>query len=123
MGQRAFFARGVEFSLPSPRIGCLRLLYGVSTPSLCTDCLNDEDRASQVAEFRSDRFGERRNYVGYRLCRCEHVVFCHRDWIRDGMRPARREGDAEMMELLALGLVTVALLIYLVYALLRPEKF
>ena len=39
------------------------------------------------------------------------------------MRPARREGDAEMMELLALGLVTLALLIYLVYALLRPEKF
>jgi len=28
-----------------------------------------------------------------------------------------------MIELLALGLVTVALLVYLVYALLRPEKF
>ncbi|MDT7812524.1 MAG: hypothetical protein QOJ42_2440 [Acidobacteriaceae bacterium] len=39
------------------------------------------------------------------------------------MRPARGEGDAEMIETLALGLVTVALLVYLVYALLRPEKF
>jgi K+-transporting ATPase KdpF subunit len=28
-----------------------------------------------------------------------------------------------MIETLALGLVTVALLVYLVYALLRPEKF
>jgi len=28
-----------------------------------------------------------------------------------------------MMELILLGLVTVALLVYLVYALLRPEKF
>jgi K+-transporting ATPase KdpF subunit len=39
------------------------------------------------------------------------------------MRPLGREGDAEMIELWALGLVTVALLVYLVYALLRPEKF
>jgi K+-transporting ATPase KdpF subunit len=39
------------------------------------------------------------------------------------MRPVRGEGDAAMIEMLALGLVTVALLVYLVYALLRPEKF
>ena len=39
------------------------------------------------------------------------------------MRPAWGEGDTEMIEMLALGLVTVALLVYLVYALLRPEKF
>jgi K+-transporting ATPase KdpF subunit len=39
------------------------------------------------------------------------------------MRPTGCEGDAEMIELLALGVVTVALLVYLVYALLRPEKF
>jgi K+-transporting ATPase KdpF subunit len=39
------------------------------------------------------------------------------------MRPVRGKGDAEMIETLALGLVTVALLIYLVFALLRPEKF
>jgi K+-transporting ATPase KdpF subunit len=39
------------------------------------------------------------------------------------VRAARGEGDEEMIETLALGLVTVALLVYLVYALLRPEKF
>jgi K+-transporting ATPase KdpF subunit len=61
--------------------------------------------------------------VGYRLYRGEHVVFLHRDWICHWMRTARGEGDAEMIETLALGLVTVALLVYLVYALLRPEKF
>jgi K+-transporting ATPase KdpF subunit len=39
------------------------------------------------------------------------------------MRPTGSEGGTEMIEMLALGLVTVALLVYLVYALLRPEKF
>jgi K+-transporting ATPase KdpF subunit len=39
------------------------------------------------------------------------------------MRSVRHEGVSEMIETLALGLVTVALLVYLVYALLRPEKF
>ncbi len=39
------------------------------------------------------------------------------------MRPVRDKGGAAMIETLALGLVTVALLVYLVYALLRPEKF
>jgi K+-transporting ATPase KdpF subunit len=39
------------------------------------------------------------------------------------MRPTWGEGGTEMIETLALGLVTVALLVYLVYALLRPEKF
>jgi K+-transporting ATPase KdpF subunit len=50
-------------------------------------------------------------------------VFCDCYWIRNGMRPVRDEGVAAMIETLALGLVTVALLVYLVYALLRPEKF
>jgi K+-transporting ATPase KdpF subunit len=39
------------------------------------------------------------------------------------MRPVRGEGGEAMIEMLALGLVTVALLVYLVYALLRPERF
>jgi K+-transporting ATPase KdpF subunit len=39
------------------------------------------------------------------------------------MRSATGKGDAEMIETVALGVVTVALLFYLVYALLRPEKF
>jgi K+-transporting ATPase KdpF subunit len=61
--------------------------------------------------------------VGYRLCHGKHVVLCHCDWVCDGMRPVRGEGDATMIEMLSLGVVTVALLVYLVYALLRPEKF
>ena len=61
--------------------------------------------------------------MGYRLCDWKHAVFCHCDWICDGMRPTWGEGATEMIEMLALGLVTVALLVYLVYALLRPEKF
>ena len=61
--------------------------------------------------------------MGYRLCRSEHVIFRRCDWVCDGMRSIRHKGDAAMIETLALGLVTVALLVYLVYALLRPEKF
>ena len=73
----------------------------------------------------SDRVAwqEAKDYVGYRLCRRKHVVLRYCDWICNRMRPLGREGDAEMIELWALGLVTVALLVYLVYALLRPEKF
>jgi K+-transporting ATPase KdpF subunit len=55
--------------------------------------------------------------------RGECVVFCNCNWIRDGVCPSWAEGGEEVIETLALGLVTVALLIYLVYALLRPEKF
>jgi K+-transporting ATPase KdpF subunit len=73
--------------------------------------------------LRSSRLAGVQDHVGYRLCRGKHIVFLHCDWIRRGLRPARREGDATMIEILALGLVTVALLVYLVYALLRPEKF
>jgi K+-transporting ATPase KdpF subunit len=61
--------------------------------------------------------------VGYRKRRRKRAVLRHCDWIRNGVRPTRGEGDTEMIETLALGLVTVALLVYLVYALLRPEKF
>jgi K+-transporting ATPase KdpF subunit len=39
------------------------------------------------------------------------------------MRPFKDEGETGMIETLMLGLVTVLLLVYLVYALLRPEKF
>jgi K+-transporting ATPase KdpF subunit len=39
------------------------------------------------------------------------------------LRPIGDEGGAAMMQTVALGFVTVALLVYLVYALLRPEKF
>jgi K+-transporting ATPase KdpF subunit len=53
----------------------------------------------------------------------KYPVFCDCDWVHDGMRPAKDEGEAGMIETLLLGLVTVLLLAYLVYALLRPEKF
>ena len=61
--------------------------------------------------------------MGHRMYWGERSVFCDCYWIRNGVRSARDEGVAEMIETLALGLVTVALLVYLVYALLRPEKF
>jgi K+-transporting ATPase KdpF subunit len=57
------------------------------------------------------------------MYRSEHPVFCDCDWIRDGMRQPTHEGETRMIETYLLGLVTVLLLIYLVYALLRPEKF
>jgi K+-transporting ATPase KdpF subunit len=85
--------------------------------------LDFDDRSSYRAHFAIESFGGRQDHVGYRLCRGEHVIFRHCDWVCDGMRSIRRKGDAAMIETLALGLVTVALLVYLVYALLRPEKF
>jgi K+-transporting ATPase KdpF subunit len=39
------------------------------------------------------------------------------------VRPVGNQRGASMIETLTLGFVTVALLVYLVYALLRPEKF
>lgn len=39
------------------------------------------------------------------------------------MRSVKDKGETGMIETLLLGLVTVLLLVYLVYALLRPEKF
>jgi K+-transporting ATPase KdpF subunit len=39
------------------------------------------------------------------------------------LRTVGHEGEQMMLEIVLLGLVTVALLVYLVYALLRPEQF
>jgi K+-transporting ATPase KdpF subunit len=39
------------------------------------------------------------------------------------VRRTGHEGETRMIETSMLGLVTVLLLVYLVYALLRPEKF
>ena len=61
--------------------------------------------------------------MGFRMYRSEHPVFCDFDGIRDGMRSATGERETRMIETYLLCLVTVLLLIYLVYALLRPEKF
>ncbi len=40
-----------------------------------------------------------------------------------GLQSARHKGEQIMIETLLLGLVTLGLLVYLVYALLRPENF
>jgi len=48
------------------------------------------------------------------------LLDCH--CLCDRLRAAGNEGE-QMMETVLLGLVTVALLVYLVFALLRPEKF
>ena len=61
--------------------------------------------------------------MGHRVYWGKRSVFCACDCIRNGVRSVGDEGVSEMIETLALGLVTVALLVYLVYALLRPEKF
>ena len=53
----------------------------------------------------------------------KRAVFRGRNWIHDWLRAARGEGETGMIETGLLGLVTILLLIYLVYALLRPEKF
>jgi K+-transporting ATPase KdpF subunit len=45
------------------------------------------------------------------------------DWVRSGLRTVGDKGETGMIETLLLGLVTVLLLAYLVYALLRPERF
>jgi len=61
--------------------------------------------------------------VGYRVYWSKRAVFRDCYWIHDGVRAVGDEGETGMIETLLLGLVTVLLLVYLVYALLRPEKF
>jgi K+-transporting ATPase KdpF subunit len=53
----------------------------------------------------------------------KRAVLPGHDWIHDWLRAAGDEGETGMIETGLLGLVTILLLIYLVYALLRPEKF
>jgi K+-transporting ATPase KdpF subunit len=45
------------------------------------------------------------------------------DWVCNGLRTVGDKGETGMIETLLLGLVTVLLLAYLVYALLLPERF
>jgi K+-transporting ATPase KdpF subunit len=47
----------------------------------------------------------------------------HRNHVHRRMRSADRKGGSLMSELLLLAAIVTALLAYLVYALLRPEKF
>jgi K+-transporting ATPase KdpF subunit len=52
---------------------------------------------------------------------CDFLSDRHR--LYGWLRTAWDEGEQAMTETILLGAVTVALLVYLVYALLRPEKF
>ena len=61
--------------------------------------------------------------MGHWLPGCKRAVFCDCDRLHDGVRAAGHTGETRMIETLMLGVVTVLLLVYLVYALLRPEKF
>jgi K+-transporting ATPase KdpF subunit len=56
------------------------------------------------------------------MCFGQRGVFPDRHRLYAGLCVARRKGE-QMTELVLLGAVTVALLVYLVYALLRPENF
>ena len=61
--------------------------------------------------------------VGHRVYCGKRVVFRGRNWVHNWLRTVGDEGETRMIETGLLGLVTILLLIYLVYALLRPEKF
>ena len=61
--------------------------------------------------------------MGFGMYRCQRAVFPDRNQLHDGVRSVGEQGEARMIETLLLGLVTLLLLVYLVYALLRPEKF
>jgi K+-transporting ATPase KdpF subunit len=53
----------------------------------------------------------------------EHTLLRDCDCVRNGLRTPGDKGETGMIETSLLGLVTVLLLAYLVYALLRPERF
>ena len=61
--------------------------------------------------------------MGRRMCCGKRTLLRDCDWIREGLRTVGDKGETGMIETLLLGLVTVLLLAYLVYALLRPERF
>jgi K+-transporting ATPase KdpF subunit len=61
--------------------------------------------------------------VGRRICCGKHTLLRDCDWVRNGLRTIGDKGETGMIETLLLGLVTVLLLAYLVYALLHPERF
>jgi K+-transporting ATPase KdpF subunit len=93
--------------------------------------LNHESRDQEVVRVelcnpeiaRGQLCAEAKSNVGRWLYCGKRAVLRNRDWIHDRLRAARGEGETGMIETGLLGLVTILLLIYLVYALLRPEKF
>ena len=62
-------------------------------------------------------------YVGSRMHSGQSGLLCDSHRLHPRLRTPRPESREVAMELILLGLVTIALLVYLVYALLQPEKF
>jgi len=54
---------------------------------------------------------------------CERRLLPHLHCLHRRLRTPGIKGDTLMLEISLLAAVTAALLVYLVYALLRPEKF
>jgi K+-transporting ATPase KdpF subunit len=69
----------------------------------------------------SGRLGENQ-HVGFTVCSRHHRVLRRRCIIRAGLRQIV-EGGIIMVDYVWTGLVAVLLLCYLVYALLKPERF
>ena len=61
--------------------------------------------------------------MGYRMHYSERGLLSCGHRLHYRLRTAGHEREQMMLEIVLLGLVTVALLVYLVYALLRPEQF
>ena len=63
------------------------------------------------------------NHVGPRLHSRDHRILPRQHRLHRRLRSPGSKGEALMLEISLLAAVTSALLVYLVYALLRPEKF
>lgn len=61
--------------------------------------------------------------VGCRMCHCQWDLLPYRHCLYLRLRAPRRKGRPVMIETALLCLVTIGLIVYLVYALLQPEKF
>jgi K+-transporting ATPase KdpF subunit len=62
-------------------------------------------------------------HVGYRMPVRNRGFLPHRNSVRRELQSSSRKGSPLMGEILLLAAIVTALLGYLVYALLRPEKF
>ena len=87
----------------------------------CSDAMYRN--ASKVGLRFKEAWALGEQHVGYRMHYGEHSLLPCSHRLHRWLRTARPEGEQMMLEVVLLGLVTVALLIYLVYALLRPEQF
>jgi K+-transporting ATPase KdpF subunit len=66
---------------------------------------------------------ERADHVGRRMHHRQHCLLSAEHRLYRRLRQPAGKGEALMLEIALLSVVTSALFVYLVYALLRPEKF